>query len=98
MFKSGNGRAALLIKEIISTFKRTKKIRKSLSNPNLCIPIIYTGNEALLFLVDNRLIKKQYSSVRIDSKNRKSNIYPPHEQFLTAKKTILSEKYCNNRI
>jgi hypothetical protein len=93
LFKSGNRSAALIIKEITATPKRDKKIRKSLQSNNISIPVHYTTNEALAFLIDNRLTKKQYCNIRIGSKNRKSNIYLPNEKVLIAKKTTLAEKY-----
>jgi hypothetical protein len=86
LFKSGNRSAALIKKEITSTTKRAKKIRKSLQSNNISIFVHYTANEAITFLIGNRLTKKQYFSIRIGSKNRKSNIYPPYEKVLIAKK------------
>lgn len=91
MFKSGNRSAALLIKEITSTPKRAKKIRKSLQSNNISDPVPYTANEALAFLINNRLTKKQYCSIRVGSKIRKSNIYPPYEKVLIAKKQCYPE-------
>jgi hypothetical protein len=91
LFKSGNRSAGLLIKEITSTSKRVKKIRKSLQSNNISVPVPYTTNEALSFLIDNRLTKKQYCCIRIGPKNRKSNIYPPYEKVLIAKKQCYPE-------
>lgn len=82
LHKSGKRSAALLFKELTSSPNRALKMRKSLKNTNISLPIPYSPNEAVAFIMDNNLTKKQYTNIRIGSKARNSNIYPSYDKVL----------------
>lgn len=58
---------------------------KSLKSNYLSLPIPYTLNESVAFIIDNQLTKKQYTSIRIGSKAKNCNIYPSYNKELNAK-------------
>jgi hypothetical protein len=46
----------------------------------------YSSGEALVFLIDNKLTKQQYTNIHKSAIERKANIYPSYDNVITAKK------------
>jgi len=65
LHKSGKRSAALLFKELTSSPNRALKMRKSLKNTNISLPIPYSPNEAVAFIMDNNSTKNQYIHIQI---------------------------------
>lgn len=59
-------------------------MRKILFSPNKD-PIQYTSEEALAFLLENNFSKQQYMNIRLSSKSRNCDIYPPYSEILKTK-------------
>lgn len=74
---SGNSDLAAVLKQMGRIPSLSSKIRKTLSNPQK-LPVAYSPDEALSFLLDNNLSKSQYMNMRIGSKERNADIYPPY--------------------
>lgn len=81
---SGNSDLAAVLKQMGRIPSLSSKIRKTLSNPQK-LPVAYSPDEALSFLLDNNLSKSQYMNMRIGSKERNADIYPPYATILKAK-------------
>lgn len=72
--KSGNRSMGKLLKEANTTPTRAKKILKTYKNTNNLKPVPYTEDEALAFLIENKLSKQQYINIRLGSKKRNCDI------------------------
>ncbi|CAI6354191.1 unnamed protein product [Macrosiphum euphorbiae] len=83
MVLSGQRSAAHLFEEGQLSPSRAKKIRMRLNYSKYPIP--YTADEALAFIIDNKLTKQQYINIRLGSKKRNCNIYPSYENIRMSK-------------
>lgn len=83
---SGKKSVSKLLNESIKTPTRAKKIMKSYICFEDAKPIPYTTDEALAFLIENKLSKQQYINIRIESKTRNCDIYPPYDDIVNEKK------------
>lgn len=96
--KSGNRSMVKLLKEANTIPTRANNILKTYKNTNNLKP--YTEDEALAFLIENKLSKQQYINIRLGSKKRNCDIYPPYDKIMAAKKRcypdnlIISESGC----
>lgn len=88
LHKSGKRTTALLFKELTFSPNRALKMRKSLKNTHISLPIPYSPNEAVAFIMDNNLTKNQYTNIRIGFKARNSNIYPSYDKVLISKNNV----------
>ncbi|KAE9522334.1 hypothetical protein AGLY_017280, partial [Aphis glycines] len=83
MVLSGQRTAAHLFEETQASPSRAKKMKTKYNYSNYPIP--YTADEALAFIIDNKLKKQQYINIRLGSKKRNCNIYPTYENIIIAK-------------
>lgn len=83
LYVSGQRCAAQLLEEMQLTPNRAKSIKSSFNFSKYPIP--YTADEALAFIIDNKLTKQQYISIRLGSKKRNCDIYPSYENIKIAK-------------
>jgi hypothetical protein len=97
----GNEAGAKVIKNIIE--KSSDDVHKNncnTVNQNSNAQQKYTPDEAVSFIINNNLTKKQYLSMYYGAKERNFNIYPSYKQVLIAKKIAypanitISEKMC----
>lgn len=77
LYKSGQIAAAEILGTITTTPTRAVKLKRQLNQSTLSI-IPLTNYEALVFFMDNKLTKDQYIYIRIDTKKRNANIFPPY--------------------
>lgn len=83
---SGKRCVSQLFKESVKSPNRAKKIMNSYTCVEDKKPIPYSIDEALALLMDNKLTKQQYVNIRISSKKRNCDIYPPYDDIITGKK------------
>lgn len=88
--KSGKRSASLLLNDSLASPKRATKMRNIINNVVHNNIIAYTANEALAFLIENKLTKQQYLNIRLGAKKKNCDIYPPYASILEAKKKMLS--------
>lgn len=88
-YKSGNRALADVLKIATSTPQRANKIKKSFDTKKSIVP--YTAEEALGFILDNKLNKQQYINIRCEAKKRNADIYPAYEYIIEAKKKCYPE-------
>lgn len=93
---SGKRSVSKLFKESIKSPNRAKKIMKSYTCIENAKPIPYTIDEALAFLIENKLTKQQYVNIRINSKNRNCDIYPPYDDIIDGEKKCYKNSKINN--
>jgi len=99
--KSGQRSASLLLNDSLTSPTRAIKIRNVVNNVDHNKIIPYTANEALAFLIDNKLTKQQYLNIRLGAKKKNCDIYPPYSSILEAKKKCypddlhISESNCS---
>lgn len=84
--KSGKRCLAMLLKEATISPKRAVKIKNGYLNSLSIGTTPLTPDEALAFLLDNKLTKQQYKNIRKMAKCRNANIYPSYENILISKK------------
>ncbi|KAF0704275.1 Uncharacterized protein FWK35_00031990, partial [Aphis craccivora] len=77
--------------EVLSATKNLKKIKSAYKDVNKNCPIPYTPDEALAFMIDNKLTKQQYTNIRLGSKKRNCDIYPSYENIILEKKIVILE-------
>lgn len=101
----GNESAANLIKEITNNSpERANKILRCWKDSTKNIPRKYTCEEALSFLIENNLTKKQYEAMYREAKSRNFDIYPSYGQILKMKKMsypteiTISEQVCETSL
>jgi hypothetical protein len=84
---SGKICAASLLNQFTTTPTRDKKIKSVLKEKN-CerLPVAYTPDEALAFLIENGLTKQQYINIRLGAIQKNCKIYPSYENVIEAKK------------
>jgi len=87
-YKSGNRALGDVLEMATSTPKRAIKIKKLLDTKKSIVP--YSAEEALGFILDNKLNKQQYINIRYEAKKRNADIYPAYEYIIEAKKKMLS--------
>lgn len=81
---AGNLDLAVVLNQILQRPSFPSQIREFLSNTKT-MPKSYTPEEALSFLLDNNLSKSQYMNIRLGSKQRNADIYPPYAAILKTK-------------
>jgi|UniRef100_A0A2S2QNA6 hypothetical protein len=91
LYLSGQRSAAQLFEEIQSTPNRAKTIKTSYNYSKYPIP--YTEDEALAFVIDNKLTKQQYLNIRLGSKKKNCDIYPSYEKIKLSKQISLQFRY-----
>jgi len=100
LYKTGQRKATSLFKDSLSSPNRAKKIKSAYKDANKNCPIPYTPDEALAFMIDNKLTKQQYINIRLGSKKRNCDIYPSYENIILEKKNCyprnidITESYC----
>ena len=52
---------------------------------SLAVPVPFIPEEALDFLIENNLNKKQYTNIRQQNKQRNRGIYPSYNKLIAAK-------------
>lgn len=88
LYKSGRRTLANLLEEGASTPKRALKMKKALKTKKV---IPFSPQEALAFILDNKLTKQQYINIRCDAIKRNANIYPAYEHIKKAKQECYPE-------
>jgi hypothetical protein len=83
--------ATQLFEEIQSTPNRAKTIKTSYNYSKYPIP--YTKDEALAYIIDNKLTKQQYLNIRLGSKKISCDIYPSYEKIKLSKQISLQFRY-----
>ncbi|CAH0563057.1 unnamed protein product [Brassicogethes aeneus] len=83
--------AAKMVGEIFDTPEQAQTIKKALFKLETKKPIAMTSDEALAHMLDNDLTKQQYLNVRLTTKQRNADIFPPYDQVLEAKKRCYPE-------
>lgn len=78
---SGKRNSAQILKDIIESPTRDRKLKMSITNFNCDSPIPFTNKGALSIMVKNKLTKKQYVDIRLESIKRNCDIYPPNEHI-----------------
>lgn len=100
LYKKGQRSAASLFKDSSSSPNRAKKIKSAYKDANKNCPVPYTPDEALAFMIDNKLTKQQYINIRLGSKKRNCDIYPSYENIILEKNNCypsnidITESYC----
>jgi len=99
--KSGHRSASLLLNDSLTSPTRAIKIRNVINNVGHNKIIPYTANEALAFLIENKLTKQQYLNIRLGAKKKNFDLYPLYSSILEAKKKCypddlhISESNCS---
>lgn len=92
---AGRNDAAKLVHEATDTSpSRASKIRRAWMTKPPPLPVSYTEDEALAFIVQAKLSKNQYLMVRQGGKERNVNIYPPYDLIRQAKKRCYPPPEC----
>lgn len=86
LFKSGQRSAAYLLNDTSSSPNRAKKIKLTYKDANKNVPVPYTPDETLAFMIDNKFTKQQYTNIRLGSKKRNCDINPSNENIILEKK------------
>lgn len=91
--KEGKKDLVVILKKTMASPARPSKLRK-LCSENDNRPIALSDEEALAFFLENNFTKRQYCNIRLESTQRKSDIFPSYMRLLAAKNSCRPNEVC----